>query len=122
MDGHPPQGSVKLYSDARPHPDSEAAAQTKRGHGSLLFELEFNDTRVEFESRPRTRSYRFQVSLGGLYLRDMITPDSIFPLLVSPQNVQGAPLCPKAAMAAAAAGSRSFGGMAVSAIQSILPR
>ena len=54
----------------------------------------------------------------------MITPDSIFPLLVSPQNVQGAPLCPKGAMAAAAAaaGSRSFGGMAVSAIQSILPR
>ena len=45
-----PQGSVKLYSDARPHPDSQAA-QTKRGHGSLLFELEFNDTRVEFESR-----------------------------------------------------------------------
>ena len=108
------QGTIKLFSDTRSYPSSPAH---KQGQGSLLFELEFNDTRVEFESRPRTRSYRFQLSLGGLCLRDMITPDSMFPLLVSPQNVQGAPLCPKAA-----AGSRSFGGMAVSAIQSILPR
>jgi vacuolar protein sorting-associated protein 13D len=106
------QGSVKLFSDTRSYPSSPV---NKRGKGCLLFELEFNDTRVEFESRPRTRSYKFCLSLGGMYLRDMITPNSIFPLLISPQNVQGAPLCPKSA-------SRGFGGMAVSAIQSILPR
>ena len=42
------QGTVKLFSDARPHPNSPVH---KKGHGSLLFEMEFNDTRVEFESR-----------------------------------------------------------------------
>ena len=47
---------------------------------------------VEVETRPRTKSFKFNLSLGGMYLRDKITPDSVFPLLISPQNVQGAPL------------------------------
>ena len=62
--------------------------------GGLLFELMFSDMKAGFESRPRTKSYMASLSLSSMLLRDAITPDSMFPMLISPQNVQGAPLYP----------------------------
>ncbi len=38
------------------------------------------------ESRPRTNGLKFNVSVGGLYLRDKMNPDSIMPVLVAPQQ------------------------------------
>lgn len=81
------QGTLKLYSRRRK--SSNPKKKKMADKGSHLFEFEFNEVKVECETRPRTRSYKFGLTLGGMYLRDMITPNSIFPLLVSPQNTQG---------------------------------
>nr|XP_045619802.1 vacuolar protein sorting-associated protein 13D-like isoform X1 [Procambarus clarkii]XP_045619809.1 vacuolar protein sorting-associated protein 13D-like isoform X1 [Procambarus clarkii] len=51
-----------------------------------LFELEFADVKMALESRPRSKSYKFDLELGSLSLRDKVTEESAFPLLVSPQN------------------------------------
>ena len=60
-----------------------------------IFELEFENTKVEFESRPRTKSYKFLLTLEGLYLRDKIsTAASMFPTLISPVNAKSSPLYP----------------------------
>ncbi len=74
-----------------PTMSKKAAASRKR----LLFEFEFTDTKIECENRPRIRSYKFTMSLGAMYVRDRVTPGTVFPLLVSPQFVVGAPLGPK---------------------------
>jgi len=68
---------------------------TRALSAGVLFELEYNDMKAEFETRPRTKSYKFGLSLGAMYLPDKITPNSVFPLLISPQGVQGAPLYSK---------------------------
>ena len=80
------RGTIQLFSKSSYSNDNRTAKRR------LLFEYEFAETKVEFETRPRTKSLKFNLSLGGMYLRDKITPDSVFPLLISPQNVQGAPL------------------------------
>ena len=51
----------------------------------LLMELECSPIKMDLESRPRTNNTKFEVSVGGLYLRDKATKDSIIPLLISPQ-------------------------------------
>ena len=51
-----------------------------------------DNVKVEHEFRPRTGSYMFSLRLGAIYLRDKITTHSIFPLLISPQSSEGAPL------------------------------
>ena len=61
----------------------------------LLFELECSQARFEFEHRPRTSSNKVSLSLEAIYARDHVTPDTVFPLLISPQSAQGAPLFPK---------------------------
>ena len=57
-----------------------------------LFEFEFQDVKVEHEHRPRTKSYLFSFHVGAIWLRDKITKNSLFPLLVSPQSSESAPL------------------------------
>ncbi|XP_070561460.1 LOW QUALITY PROTEIN: intermembrane lipid transfer protein VPS13D-like [Ptychodera flava] len=48
--------------------------------------LEFADVSMSFESRPRSRSMLFNVSLGALYLRDLLTVGSIYRVLAAPQQ------------------------------------
>ena len=62
---------------------------------SPLFEFEFSDMKMNFQTRPRTKSYKFDLKVGGVFLRDMVTHGSLFPLLISPQNVKDAPLSSK---------------------------
>ena len=69
--------------------------------------------KVEHESRPRTGSYMFSLRLGAIYLRDKITTHSLFPLLISPQSSEDAPLYPRSSQ-------NRFTGFAKS-IQSFLP-
>lgn len=58
---------------------------TKMHKSQLLAELECSPVTLTFESRPRSRGMTFEASVGGLYLRDCATVDSIMPLLVAPQ-------------------------------------
>ena len=51
---------------------------------------------VEHEHRPRTKSFLFSFHVGSVWLRDCITNNSLFPLLVSPQSSESAPLHTKA--------------------------
>ncbi|KAK3881484.1 hypothetical protein Pcinc_014068 [Petrolisthes cinctipes] len=51
-----------------------------------IFELELASVRMALESRPRSKSYKIDIELGSLILRDKITQDTAFPLLVSPQT------------------------------------
>ena len=51
-----------------------------------LVELECNTIKMLFESRPRSNGMKFGISVGGLYLRDKMTHNSIMPVLITPQN------------------------------------
>ena len=51
---------------------------------------------MEHEHRPRTKSFLFSFHVGSVWLRDCITKNSLFPLLVSPQSSESAPLHTKA--------------------------
>ena len=57
----------------------------------LLFQAELEAVRLEHESRPRTGSQLVGLSLGAIYLRDRVTPGSLFPLLIAPQTAEEAP-------------------------------
>nr|XP_002733622.2 PREDICTED: vacuolar protein sorting-associated protein 13D-like [Saccoglossus kowalevskii] len=61
-----------------------------------IMELKFDTVNLSFESRPRSSSMLFNVSLDALYLTDLLTEGSLYPKLVQPQcskdkkgNVQG---------------------------------
>lgn len=43
--------------------------------------------KIRVESLPRSESSLLTVKLGGLFLRDLTTQGSIFPVLVSPKPV-----------------------------------
>ena len=60
----------------------------EKGENKLLtmVELECNTIKMLFESRPRSNGMKFGVSVGGLYLRDKMTQNSIMPVLITPQN------------------------------------
>ena len=47
----------------------------------------FSGVKVGVESLPRSETSLFSVKLGGLFLRDLTTQGSIFPVLVSPKPV-----------------------------------
>lgn len=49
-------------------------------------ELQFENVRLSYESRPRSGSHSISVTLGALYLRDHLFKDSAFPVLISPQS------------------------------------
>uniref|UniRef100_A0A0A9WG36 Vacuolar protein sorting-associated protein 13D n=3 Tax=Lygus hesperus TaxID=30085 RepID=A0A0A9WG36_LYGHE len=51
-----------------------------------LMELQFQNVKVGLESRPRTASHSFEITLGAIYLRDHLFKDSAFPVLISPQS------------------------------------
>ncbi|XP_065141972.1 intermembrane lipid transfer protein VPS13D isoform X2 [Paramisgurnus dabryanus] len=52
---------------------------------SGVIQLEFSGVKIGIESLPRSESSLLSVKLGGLFLRDLTTQGSIFPVLVSPK-------------------------------------
>ncbi|XP_072751576.1 intermembrane lipid transfer protein Vps13D isoform X2 [Anoplolepis gracilipes] len=52
-----------------------------------VIELKFERVNLSYESRPRSGSHKFSISLGALYLHDFLTQNSTFPILVQPQVV-----------------------------------
>ncbi|XP_015598611.1 vacuolar protein sorting-associated protein 13D isoform X2 [Cephus cinctus] len=52
-----------------------------------VMELRFEKVNLSYESRPRSGSHKFSVSLGALYLHDFLTQNSSFPVLVQPQSM-----------------------------------
>ena len=52
----------------------------------VLLELECSEISMDLESRPRTNGLRFGIRVGGLYLRDKMTANSIMPVLIAPQQ------------------------------------
>ncbi|XP_041858896.1 vacuolar protein sorting-associated protein 13D isoform X3 [Melanotaenia boesemani] len=62
--------------------------QDRRGHTlheSGVIQLEFSGVKVIVESLPRSESSLLSVKLGSLFLRDLTTQGTIFPVLVSPK-------------------------------------
>ncbi|XP_034027547.1 LOW QUALITY PROTEIN: vacuolar protein sorting-associated protein 13D [Thalassophryne amazonica] len=55
-------------------------------HESGVIQLEFLGMKVILESLPRSDSSLLLVKLGGLFLRDLTTQSTIFPVLVSPKT------------------------------------
>ncbi|XP_034152069.1 vacuolar protein sorting-associated protein 13D isoform X4 [Esox lucius] len=60
--------------------------QDKLGAESGVIQLEFSGVKVGVESLPRSESSLLSVKLGGLFLRDLTTQGTIFPVLVSPKT------------------------------------
>ncbi|XP_066528182.1 intermembrane lipid transfer protein VPS13D isoform X2 [Hoplias malabaricus] len=52
---------------------------------SGVIQLEFSGVKIGIESLPRSESSLLSVKLGGLFLRDLTTQGSVFPVLVSPK-------------------------------------
>lgn len=50
-------------------------------------ELQFERVHLSYESRPRSGSHKFSISLGALYLHDHFTDNSTFPILIQPQTI-----------------------------------
>ena len=55
-------------------------------HGIVFLELECSEVSMDLESRPRTNGLKFGIKVGGLYLRDKMTANSIMPVLIAPQQ------------------------------------
>ncbi|XP_043916363.1 vacuolar protein sorting-associated protein 13D [Protopterus annectens] len=53
---------------------------------AAFMQLEFAGVKIQVESLPRTHSSLFSVQLGALFLRDLATQGTIFPVLVSPKQ------------------------------------
>ncbi|RZF46007.1 hypothetical protein LSTR_LSTR006773 [Laodelphax striatellus] len=68
-----------------------ADATTNENRSSCMMELQFENVQLRLESRPRNSSLCFHISLGAVSLHDHLTPDSAFPILISPQNCESAP-------------------------------
>jgi vacuolar protein sorting-associated protein 13D len=49
-------------------------------------ELQFENVKLGLESRPRSGSHKFHVTLGAMFLRDHLTCDTAFPQLVGPHD------------------------------------
>lgn len=49
-----------------------------------MLELEFKNLSLTFVSKPRTSAHTVELSLDALYLKDKITRDTMFPVLVGP--------------------------------------
>lgn len=48
--------------------------------------LQFENVKLGLESRPRSGSHKFQISLGAMFLHDHLTHDTAFPQLVGPHD------------------------------------
>ncbi|CAG2068058.1 unnamed protein product, partial [Timema podura] len=62
--------------------------------------LQFENMVMGWESRPRSGSHKFHVALGAMFLRDQLTEDTAFPVLVGPQSREPTPLLGRSATAA----------------------
>ncbi|XP_050302982.1 intermembrane lipid transfer protein Vps13D isoform X2 [Anthonomus grandis grandis] len=51
---------------------------------SPMIELEFKNLLLTLSSKPRSSSHTIELSLDALYLKDRITKDTLFPILVGP--------------------------------------
>ncbi|KAJ3586857.1 hypothetical protein NHX12_013249 [Muraenolepis orangiensis] len=71
------KGGVTLFQQD-PHGDP--------ANESGVIQLEFSGVKVMVESLPRSESSMLSVKLGGLFLRDLTTQGTIFPVLVSPKT------------------------------------
>ena len=49
-------------------------------------ELQFENVILGLESRPRSGSHKFHITLGAMFLRDHLTRDTAFPQLVGPHD------------------------------------
>ena len=65
---------------------SETSRQSSTMKLTELFQLDFSDVKMGLELKPRNKSYKFDIELGSLLLKDQVTKDSSFPYLVSPQS------------------------------------
>lgn len=70
------KGSVTLF-----HQDRRGGTIQEGG----VIQLEFSGVKVGVDSLPRSESSLLSVKLGGLFLRDLTTQGTIFPVLVSPK-------------------------------------
>ncbi|XP_059188288.1 intermembrane lipid transfer protein VPS13D [Centropristis striata] len=71
------KGGVTLF-----HQDRKGDTLQEDG----VIQLEFSGVNVVVESLPRSESSLLSVKLGGLFLRDLTTQGTIFPVLVSPKT------------------------------------
>ncbi|KYO48963.1 vacuolar protein sorting-associated protein 13D isoform C [Alligator mississippiensis] len=58
--------------------------RTLHSNESAFMQLEFSGVKILAESLPRRNSSLLKIQLGGLFLRDLATEGTIFPLLVFP--------------------------------------
>lgn len=49
-----------------------------------MIEFEFKNLCLSVISKPRSSSHAIELCLGAIYLKDKITPNTIFPILVGP--------------------------------------
>lgn len=49
-----------------------------------MLEFQFKNLSLNIVSKPRSASHLVELSLGAVYLRDKINPNSFFPVLVGP--------------------------------------
>ncbi|KAG1679362.1 Vacuolar protein sorting-associated protein 13D [Nymphon striatum] len=81
------QGTLILlcqdYNEPGPEPPpNNIPSKTKIS----VFELEFSNLVSKLQYRSKLSSTMLQLSLGGLYVKDKVTADTAFPLLISPQS------------------------------------
>ncbi|MGH0118333.1 UNVERIFIED_CONTAM: hypothetical protein FKN15_048569 [Acipenser sinensis] len=76
------KGAVTLL-----HQDRKSALPRETG----VIQLKFSGVKIGVESLPRTDSSLLSVQLGGLFLRDLTTQGTIFPVLVSTKPSIGQP-------------------------------
>ncbi|XP_016844832.1 vacuolar protein sorting-associated protein 13D isoform X2 [Nasonia vitripennis] len=74
------KGAISLCTVTKAQADK--AAETK-----TVMELQFERVHLSYESRPRSGSHKFSISLGALYLHDHFTDNSTFPILIQPQTI-----------------------------------
>ncbi|XP_069096842.1 intermembrane lipid transfer protein VPS13D isoform X1 [Pleurodeles waltl] len=63
----------------------------KKGHDkkeTAFMQLEFSGVKIGVESLPRRESCLYMIKLGGLFLRDLATVGTIFPVLVFPNPLK----------------------------------
>nr|XP_015839049.1 PREDICTED: vacuolar protein sorting-associated protein 13D isoform X1 [Tribolium castaneum] len=64
------------------------ASQEDTNESSPMLELEFKNLSLNILSKPRTASHLVELSLGALYLKDKITLNTMFPVLMGPPGFE----------------------------------
>ncbi|XP_033825826.1 intermembrane lipid transfer protein VPS13D isoform X2 [Periophthalmus magnuspinnatus] len=84
------KGSVTLYHEERGEGYGEEREKGQPNLSSIkesgVIQLELSEVKVVLESLPRSESSLLSVKLGGLFLTDLSTQGTIFPVLVSPKT------------------------------------